>query len=52
LTIRDLPAGPHKLASRATSANGVVQPTAEDRRKSIASGREDFSIWTREIVVA
>jgi DMSO/TMAO reductase YedYZ molybdopterin-dependent catalytic subunit len=52
LTVKDLAPGAHKLASRATDANGVVQPTADERRQSIASGREDFSIWTREISVA
>jgi DMSO/TMAO reductase YedYZ molybdopterin-dependent catalytic subunit len=52
LTVKDLPPGAHKLAARATDANGAVQPTADERRQSIASGREDFSIWTREISVA
>jgi DMSO/TMAO reductase YedYZ molybdopterin-dependent catalytic subunit len=52
LTVRNLPPGPHKVHSRATDANGKVQPAADERRKTIASGREDFSIWTREIVVA
>jgi DMSO/TMAO reductase YedYZ molybdopterin-dependent catalytic subunit len=50
--IRDLAPGKHTLASRATDVNGRVQPTAEERRKSIASGREDFSIWIREISVS
>jgi DMSO/TMAO reductase YedYZ molybdopterin-dependent catalytic subunit len=50
--VRDLAPGKHTLASRATDANARVQPTAEERRKSIASGREDFSIWTREIAIA
>ena len=49
--VRDLAPGKHTLASRATDVNGRVQPTAEERRKSIASGREDFSIWIREISV-
>lgn len=52
LTVKDLPEGPHTLASRATDANGKVQPTPDERRNLIASGREDFSIWTREISVA
>ncbi len=52
LTVRDLSPGPHKVASRATNASGVMQPTDDERRKAIASGREDFSIWTREIVIA
>jgi DMSO/TMAO reductase YedYZ molybdopterin-dependent catalytic subunit len=51
LTVKDLAPGPHTVHSRATDANGKVQATAEERRKSIASGREDFSIWTREILV-
>ena len=50
-TVKDLAPGPHKLHSRATDANGMMQPTADERRKTIASGREDFSIWTREITV-
>ena len=49
LTIKNLAAGTHKVHSRATDANGKVQPTTTDRRQAIASGREDFSIWTREI---
>jgi DMSO/TMAO reductase YedYZ molybdopterin-dependent catalytic subunit len=51
LSVKNLPPGPHKVHSRATDANGKMQPTPEERRKAIASGREDFSIWTREIVV-
>lgn len=49
--VRDLAPGKHTLASRATDTNGRVQPTADERRKSIASGREDFSIWPREIAI-
>ena len=52
LTVKDLSSGQHKLASRATDATGKMQPTSEERRQTIASGREDFSIWTREIVVS
>jgi DMSO/TMAO reductase YedYZ molybdopterin-dependent catalytic subunit len=52
LTVRNLTAGPHRLHSRATDVNGVMQPTADARRQQIASGREDFAIWTREIVVS
>ena len=51
LTVNELAPGPHTVHSRATDANGKMQVTAEERRKSIASGREDFSIWTREITV-
>ena len=51
LTVKDLAPGPHTVHSRATDANGKVQPTPDERRNSIASGREDFSIWTREISV-
>jgi DMSO/TMAO reductase YedYZ molybdopterin-dependent catalytic subunit len=51
LTAKELAPGPHTVRSRATDANGKMQATAEERRKSIASGREDFSIWTREITV-
>ena len=51
-TTKGLPPGPHKLHSRATDANGTMQPTDGVRRASVASGREDFSIWTREISIA
>jgi DMSO/TMAO reductase YedYZ molybdopterin-dependent catalytic subunit len=52
LTVKDLPAGPHTVVSRATDANGKAQPSAEERRALIASGREDFSMWRREILIA
>jgi DMSO/TMAO reductase YedYZ molybdopterin-dependent catalytic subunit len=51
LTVRNLSAGAHRLHSRATDVPGAMQPTPEARRLLVASGREDFSIWTREIVV-
>ena len=51
LSVRDLAPGKHTVVSRATDANGKQQPTAEERRNLIASGREDFSMWTREILV-
>jgi hypothetical protein len=51
LNVKNLASGPHKVHSRATDANGKVQPTPTERRTAIASGREDFSIWTREINV-
>ena len=51
LTTNGLTPGPHTLHSRATDVNGTTQPTDEARRASVASGREDFSIWTREISV-
>jgi DMSO/TMAO reductase YedYZ molybdopterin-dependent catalytic subunit len=51
LTMKGLTPGAHQLHSRATDANGAMQPTETARRAAIASGREDFSIWTREIEV-
>jgi hypothetical protein len=51
LTTKGLTAGAHKLHSRAADATGTMQPTDAARRTSIASGREDFSIWTRQIMV-
>jgi DMSO/TMAO reductase YedYZ molybdopterin-dependent catalytic subunit len=51
LSVKNLAPGPHKLHSRATDANGKTQVTAAERREMIASGREDFAIWTREISV-
>jgi DMSO/TMAO reductase YedYZ molybdopterin-dependent catalytic subunit len=50
-SVKNLAAGPHTVHSRATDANGKVQPMPDDRRKVIASGREDYSIWTRAIHV-
>jgi hypothetical protein len=51
-TTKNLPSGSHKIVSRATGEDGKVQPTPEERRNVIASGREDYAIWTREIVVS
>lgn len=51
LEVADLPPGPHTVVSRAVDANGALQPTAEERRQSIASGREDNSLWVREFEV-
>lgn len=51
LEVPALGEGPHTVRSRATDVNGRQQPTAEERRTAIASGREDYSIWTREILV-
>jgi len=51
LTVRDLAPGTHAVVSRAIDANGVVQPTDEERRKRLASGREDSAQWVREILV-
>lgn len=51
LAVPELAVGTHTLVSRARDAKGVLQPTAEQRRAEIASGREDNSMWTREILV-
>jgi len=51
-TAKNLAAGPHKVASRATDEAGKVQATSDERKNAIASGREDYAIWTREISVA
>jgi DMSO/TMAO reductase YedYZ molybdopterin-dependent catalytic subunit len=51
LAVRNLAPGTHRLHSRATDASGAVQPTPDARRQLVASGREDFSIWTREIAI-
>jgi len=50
-TVPNLAPGTHTLVSRAIDANGTVQPTEEQRRAEIASGREDNAQWTREIRV-
>ena len=47
----NLAPGTHTLVSRATDATGTLQPTEQQRRAEIASGREDNSMWTREIRV-
>jgi DMSO/TMAO reductase YedYZ molybdopterin-dependent catalytic subunit len=51
LTTDGLAPGPHTLVSRARDAKGALQPTAKERQAEIASGREDNSLWPREIVV-
>jgi DMSO/TMAO reductase YedYZ molybdopterin-dependent catalytic subunit len=51
LAVKDLAPGPHVLVSRAVDATGTVQPTADERRQRLASGREDNTLWTRQIVV-
>ncbi len=43
--------GEHTLVSRATDANGRVQPPLDELRKDIASGRENYSQWPRPIVI-
>ena len=52
LEVVDLAPGSHTVVSRAIDANGVVQPTAEERSKRLASGREDNTRWVREIEVS
>jgi len=44
--------GQHTLVSRSIDANGIVQPTPEDLRKQIASGRENNSQWPRTVVIS
>lgn len=51
LAVKDLAPGPHTIVSRAADADGALQPTEEERRTLIASGREDNSMWVREFVV-
>jgi DMSO/TMAO reductase YedYZ molybdopterin-dependent catalytic subunit len=51
LEIGDLAPGPHSLVSRAIDANGAIQPTAEERSRHLASGREDNTQWVRQIEV-
>lgn len=43
--------GQHTLVSRAADANGSIQPTTEELKKKIASGRENFAQWPRTIVI-
>jgi hypothetical protein len=43
--------GRHTLVARAVNADGEIQPTREELRKSLASNREDNSQWPREIVI-
>jgi hypothetical protein len=51
LSVNNLTPGSHTIHSRATDANGIVQPMPDERRKVIPGGREDHSIWTRRITV-
>lgn len=51
LDVQDLSPGPHTVVSRAIDAKGAVQPTSEERRQRLASGREDNAQWVREIEV-
>ncbi len=51
LTVRGLAPGRHTIVSRAVDANGVLQPTAEERRARLESGREDNSLWVREVEI-
>ena len=43
--------GNHTLVSRAIDANGTIQPTEDELKKRIASGRENNSQWPRPIVI-
>jgi DMSO/TMAO reductase YedYZ molybdopterin-dependent catalytic subunit len=52
LAANDLAPGVHTVVSRAIDVNGTVQPTPDERRRQIASGREDNTQWVREIEVA
>lgn len=52
LEVTDLTPGLHTVVSRAIDAKGLIQPTDDERRRSIASGREDNTQWVREIEVA
>jgi DMSO/TMAO reductase YedYZ molybdopterin-dependent catalytic subunit len=51
-TVKDLTPGPHTVVSRAIDASGAVQPTEEERRTRLASGREDNTQWVREIEIS
>ena len=50
-SVPNLAPGTHTIVSRAIDAAGTVQPTEQERRAEIASGREDNSQWAREIRV-
>jgi DMSO/TMAO reductase YedYZ molybdopterin-dependent catalytic subunit len=52
MVMSNLAPGQHTVVSRAIDANGVVQPTIDELRKKIASGRENYSQWPRTIVVS
>ena len=52
LNVKDLAPGVHTLVSRAIDAKGVMQPTEEERKLRLASGREDNAQWVREIKVS
>ena len=44
-------AGAHTLVSRAIDMEGRIQPTADERLKSIKSTRENNAQWPRPIVI-
>src|SRR5262245_52447878 len=48
---KDVSPGRHVIVSRATDVNGNVQPTAEERQKTVKSARENNSQWPREILI-
>lgn len=52
LEVKDLTPGLHTVVSRAIDRQGLIQPTEDERRQRIASGREDNTQWVREIEVA
>jgi DMSO/TMAO reductase YedYZ molybdopterin-dependent catalytic subunit len=52
LEVNDLASGPHQVVSRAIDASGAIQPTEDERRRRLASGREDNTQWVREILVS
>ena len=51
LNVKDLTPGNHTVVSRAIDAKGVIQPTEDERKTRLASGREDNAQWVREIKV-
>ena len=51
LEVKELAPGKHTVVSRAVDANGSIQPTEDERRKRLASGREDNTQWVREILI-
>ncbi len=51
LNVKDLAPGNHTVVSRAIDAKGVIQPTEDERKTRLASGREDNAQWVREITV-
>lgn len=49
---QDATPGEHTLVSRSIDANGKIQPTLEELRETLRSGRENNSQWPRQVRIS